>query len=472
MAAPQKHVRKVRWYQKNLFDFMTGGGRRAIVAWHRRAGKDQMALQVCCELAHKEIGNIWYCLPEYSQGRKAIWDSVNPHTGKRRIDEAFPPSLRKRTVDQTMFIELNCGSTWQVIGADSYDSTVGSSPKGIVYSEFALSNPSAWAYHKPILEENNGWAMFISTPRGKNHFHDMFRYAETNPDWFAERLTIEDTRALTDAQLLGFLKEYESLYGEDAGAAIFQQEYFCDFNAALPGAFYAREIARLRNTSRIQDFDHIENQPVHRAWDIGVKDDTSVWFFQIETRPDGSPRPLILDCYSTSGAGVEHYAEVIHARHEEHDWKHGTDFVPHDAKIMEWGTGRTRVETMRDFNLRPILCPKASKMDGIQAARTTIDLALFHTRTESPGIEALENYRREWSDEMKCFKPNEVHDWSSHLSDAFRYLSLSWKQLPAKIKPKVLPFVQASPGNWRLPPAPNDLIDTNHKGRIDLTGRL
>src|SRR5262245_22239339 len=113
------------------------GGRRAIEIAHRRWGKDEMALLVTAELSQKRVGNYWHCLPEYEQARKAIWTAVNPHTGKRRIDEAFPDVMRKSCSEQEMFIRFTNGSTWQLIGSDRYDRTVGAGPAGIVYSEWA-----------------------------------------------------------------------------------------------------------------------------------------------------------------------------------------------------------------------------------------------------------------------------------------------------------------------------------------------
>ena len=97
-----------------------------------------------------------------------MWESVNPHTGRRRIDEAFPHSIRESTRETDMHIRFVNGSTWQVVGSDSVTSGggIGSSTAGIVFSEYALANPSAWAYYRPILEENNGWACLdLYSPR-------------------------------------------------------------------------------------------------------------------------------------------------------------------------------------------------------------------------------------------------------------------------------------------------------------------
>ena len=435
------HQRRVRWYQTPLYQHIVGvEDCRALEVAHRRWGKDETVLGATNARMHNRVGTYWHCLPEYAQARKAIWTAVNANTGKRRIDEAFPPETRSKTLNDEMFIELKNGATWQCIGSDRYNATVGAGPVFIAYSEWALANPAAWAYHRPMLEENGGGAAFITTPRGKNHAHAMYlRYRKMmaeNPRYFAEISTIHDTGALSPEQLEESLNEYVDLFGEDLGRAQFEQEYECSFNAAILGAFYARELVVVRKEGRIVEVEPVANRPVHRAWDIGVRDDTSIWWFQVV-----GGQVLILDCYSASGAGVDHFAEVIAKRRDAHGWLDGIDFVPHDAKVREWGApgGRSRVETMKLLKLNPELAPDQSKMDGIQAARTTLARCVFHPRTEELGISALEQYRREWDDEKKTFKPNEVHDWTSHLADAFRYLALSWRNAPQIVdKPKII----------------------------------
>jgi hypothetical protein len=297
-----------------------------------------------------------------------------------------------------------------------------------------------------MMRENGGWAAFITTPRGRNHAHAMFMNNRDNPDWFTQQLSIHDTGALSEAELRDVLQtDYISLFGEDIGRAQFEQEYEVSFNAAILGAFYAREMVAVRKEGRIDpELEAIEGRPVHRAWDIGVKDDTSIWWFQVV-----GAQVFILDCYSASGVGLDHYADVVRKRTEEHGWKSGVDFVPHDAKIKEWGSGRTRVETMREFGLNPQLCVNASKMDGINAARQTLARSVFHERCEEQGISALEQYRREWDDDKKAFKASEIHDWSSHLADAFRYLSLSWRIIPEVVEEK---HPVPPPGKFVIPP--------------------
>lgn len=434
---------KPRDYQLPLWRYFQSGGKRAIEIAHRRWGKDDVTLNWTAVAALQRTASYWHCLPEYEQARKAIWNAVNPHTGKRRIDESFPPEIRESKDEQQMFIRFKNGSSWQVIGSDRYNSLVGSGVAGVVFSEWALANPSSWGYIRPMVEENNGWAAFITTPRGRNHAKSMYDMARQNPKWFAELSTVHDTGALSPEQIEESLAEYVALYGEDIGRAQFDQEYLCSFNAAILGAFYAREMATIRAESRIDDIEPIDG-PVHTAWDIGVRDSTAIWWWQVV----GS-QVFILDFYMAHGVGVDHYAEICHSK----PWPRGTDYVPHDAHVKEWGTGRTRIETMQALGLKPHAIPLASKMDGINAARRTLARCVFHPRTEDQGVAALEQYRREWDDEKKTFKASEVHDWTSHAADAFRYLAMAWQQHIPKVvapKPKLQPGQVMLPG----PPAP------------------
>ncbi len=291
-------------------------------------------------------------LPLYSQARKAIWTAVNPHTGRRRIDEAFPPELRENTNDQEMFIRFKSGATWQVVGSDRYNSLVGAGVAGVVFSEWALANPAAWGYIRPMLQENNGWGVFITTPRGKNHAYSMFQHAEHDDGWFAERSTIGLTGALTPEQARQAKAEYISIYGEDVGCAQYEQEYDCSWTAAILGSFYARELSALRNEGRLCTIEAVPGVPVHTSWDIGISDDTALWHFQVV-----GAQILVLGCHAQSGVGLDYYETYMRDIHSQKCWLKGVDFVPHDARAREWTGGRTRIETMMAMGFNPELVP-------------------------------------------------------------------------------------------------------------------
>jgi hypothetical protein len=159
-----------------------------------------------------------------------------------------------------------------------------------------------------------------------------------------------------------------------------------------------------------------------------VRDDTAVIWFQAHA----SGQLLVLDVMAGSQVGVEHHRDEIFKRHAQRGWIHGNDYVPHDAKVKEFGSGRTRVETMQSLGLNPLLVPLAGLEDGINAVRRTLPLCAFHTRCE-PLLAALEQYQREWDDEKRSFGLNPLHNWTSHFADAMRYLSQGWKPAPRRV---------------------------------------
>lgn len=208
-----------------------GKGKRAVLMWPRRHGKDDVCLHLTALQLIKTPGTYWHMLPQYAQARKAIWDAVDAHTGQRRIDRAFPKEIRKSTNESEMKIVFKNGSVWQVCGSDNYDSLVGSGCAGIVFSEYALCKPEAWGYLKPILDENGGWAVFNSTVRGRNHFTDLARYAQNNPDWLYSNVRASNAGVFSQEQLARVKAEYVAQYGKEQGEAIFLQEYENDENA-------------------------------------------------------------------------------------------------------------------------------------------------------------------------------------------------------------------------------------------------
>jgi phage terminase large subunit len=421
------HQFRVRWYQRQFHEALINRTHdRLIAVWHRRAGKDEIVLNAMRELAWKNPGTYWHCFPEQKQARKAIWNGVNGHTGKRRIHEAFPPQIIKRMQDDDMFIELTNGATFQLIGSDRYDSTVGSGPKGIAYSEWALSNPSAWAYHSPMIRETGGFAAFITTPRGNNHAKTMYDRAENNRSWFSQLLTINDTQALGKEDLAEALQEYQDMHGDDLGRAIFEQEYLCSFAGAMVGAYWGAEMSAAEREGRIGKVDIDPRYPVHTAWDLGKAVNNPIWCFQVI-----KGRPRIVDFYRPESDDLADWCKWL----DDRGYK-GTDYVPHDAIHTEWGSGRTRVEILRSLKRKPVRVAMVSVADGINAGRETIKLAQFDAARCELGVEGLKNYRREWDDELKTFREKPVKDWAEHIGSAFRYLALAWREVAKEEPPE------------------------------------
>ena len=205
------------------------------MVWPRRAGKDTLSLSWMAFAAHQAVANYWHLMPEAVQSRKAMWNGINKE-GQRIVDVAFPPEIRENTLDNEMLIKLKCGSTIQFGGSDRYDALVGSNPRGIIMSEYAIANPRAYQFVRPILAENDGWAVFPYTPRGRNHGYDLFEQLTADNNSFAELLTCDDTGHMSDKALTMERKEMSE--------ELFLQEYYCDWNFGLEGAFYAKQMNR------------------------------------------------------------------------------------------------------------------------------------------------------------------------------------------------------------------------------------
>jgi phage terminase large subunit len=412
--------------ETKMFD---GTSKRALMVAHRRWGKDDVALNLAGKASVVRPGAYWHMLPEYEQGRKAIWNAVDAHTGRRRIDMAFPPEWRKRTDDRGMFIEFHWGATWQVVGSDNYKSLVGAGVAGVVLSEWAKAHPGALGYLSPMLVENKGWALAITTPEGKNHAWHMLKDWQKEPGYFARVSTIDDTiRQMRAAGLEPSFtledvererRNYHALYGEEAGDALIEQEYWCSFAAAILGAYYGKAMTKADQEGRICQLNVVPGYPINTAWDIGTDDPMAVWVFQV-----GPGWFHIIDYIEGSNVGgFEYFTKWL----AERGYKGGLDFVPHDAKQHEPGAsgGRTRIATLISLGRNPTLCPTHKPIDRINATRRILPHCWFDEERCAIGLECLRSFKQDWDPINRVFLKTPKHDWASHGADAFGHLAVS-----------------------------------------------
>lgn len=401
--------------------YLEAGGKRLVEVWHRRAGKDDIALHWTAKAAMIKPGNYWHMLPEYSHGRRALWEAVNPHTGKKRIDEAFPLEIRKGKANETgMRIELISGSVWHIVGSDNYDALVGSPPVGVVFSEWAIADARAWGFIEPILEENGGWAIFPYTPRGNNHGKKMFDHAKKTDGWFASKLTTADTDVFNVEQLARIKAGLINLYGDTEGAALYEQEYNCSFEGCVPGAYYSKQMAEARAEGRIGVVPWDRSLEVDTFWDLGLNDSMSIWFVQ----PVGKEFRVI-DYYENTGFGFEHYAKIL----KDKDYAYGNHYMPHDVDTRELSSGeiaKPRREVAEGLGIRPIeKVDRARNMDiiinvHIPAVRMMLPFCRFDEKKCARGISALEGYRAKYDEGKKILSNRPDHTWESNGADAFR----------------------------------------------------
>ena len=400
-----------RAHQEEFWDYFELSGLRGVAVAHRRFGKDDIALNWAAVAAHKRVGSYWHAVPLQVQARKAIWNAVDEETGVRRIDQAFPESIRATTNEQEMFIRFTCGSTWKVVGSDNYNALVGSPPIGVTLSEWALADPAAWVYLSPILEKNGGWASFIYTPRGRNHGYSFWRLSQSTPGWFGIRKRADETGVFTSAQLDRVKAELQSLYGEEDGENLFQQEYMVSFDVAIMGSYYGRIIARLEQANRITSVPYNPNYQVETSWDLGLDDATSIWFFQQIGR-----EVRVIDHYNVRNRSLLDIASDLNRM----PYNYAEHYCPHDIDVRELTHARTRKETLERNGIRPVrACPRTGPAERINATRQFLPLCVFDADKCAKGLEALRSYHVDYDDKAKTPRQTPKHDWSSHDADSF-----------------------------------------------------
>ena len=385
---------------------MEGGCKRAVAVWHRRAGKDAVGLHWASVSAVKRIGIYWHMLPTIAQGRKVVWDG-RTKDGSKTMD-AWPEELVAHRRNDEMKLELKNSSIWQVVGSDNYDSLVGGNPIGVVFSEYSLSDPAAWDFIRPILAENDGWAIFLYTPRGRNHGWDLYQTAQKTLSWHCSRLPLDETEAFS-------MDAVDEERGAGMSEEMIQQEFFCSFEAPLFGAYYAAEMLKVDSDDRIGNVAYDAAVPCETWWDLGIGDAPSIWFAQRVGK-----EIHLIDYYESSGEALSHYVKAV----KDREYIYSDHVFPHDVKARELIAGKSRQEVLKTLGLEPCIVKDHRVDDRINAARLMLSRCWFDATKCERGIEALRQYRKEYDEKRRTFKPRPVHDWASHGADAFGYGSL------------------------------------------------
>ena len=419
-----------RKYQQLLWSYMETkegekpipegeGGKRAVAVWHRRAGKDVLAINLVATKVFERVGVYWHLLPTYKQGRAIVWNGFT-REGRKFLDhfprEIVKPGGKNKT---EMSVEFINGSRYQVVGTDDVDSLVGTNPVGVIFSEYSLQDPGAWNYLRPILAENGGWALFIYTMRGKNHGYQMLEMARKNTKWFHQVLVAGDagtqrddgTPVISDRQIQD---ERESGMPEE----MIQQEFFCSADAPLAGAYYGAQMTRLDSLHRITTVAWEPRLPVDTSWDLGIDDEMVVWFFQ-----DYSGEVRVIDHVKLSGESLLYFIRILRGRVDGYermgDYEYRNHFAPHDIEVRELGTGKSRIQVAKEHGLKFTVVHKHEVEDRIEVVRQSLPMCWFDTDRCDRGVQALKSYRKEWDEKNKCYRSRPLHDWSSHDADAF-----------------------------------------------------
>jgi len=389
--------------------------RFVVAVLHRRAGKTVSAINHLIREAIK-CGNtsprFAYVAPTYTQAKRVAWDYLLQYT---------EPLERTANISE-LRVDFY-GARISLYGADNPDSLRGIYLDGVVLDEVGDMNPKIWnEILRPALSDRRGWALFIGTPKGANHFKDLRDRAETEEGWALLEFRASQTGILPIEELDAARKEM----GEDK----YMQEFECSFSAAVEGSYYGAIINGLP-IERFTEFARDDLLKTYTAWDLGVGDSTAIWVAQVMGK-----EVRLIDYYENHGVGLDNYVRWI----KDNNYEKAEHILPHDVEVRELGTGRSRKEVLQELGLSITVCPRLSVDDGIQAARRILPDCWFHPKARH-GLDCLRNYRREYDEKRNVYYDKPLHDFSSHGADAFRYLAVgmsttsTWsKPLPQNIK--------------------------------------
>jgi hypothetical protein len=389
---PREHQLKVH----ELLD----GKRFAVVVAHRRFGKTVAALNHLIReavLNEKETPRYAYIAPTYGQAKRVAWDYLVKYTtplgGTNNISELRVDFWGRRI---------------QLYGSDNPDSLRGQFFDGVIIDEVGDQNPKIWTdIVRPALTDRKGWCLFIGTPKGHNHFKELRDRAEKEEGWGLLEFKASETGVVDETEL----KAAKNEMGEDK----YRQEFECSFDAAVEGSYYGQILNELEDKKHMQEIPREEISRTFTAWDLGMGDSTSIWVAQLV-----GTEVRLLDYYENHGVGLDHYVKWI----KDNDYLKAEHILPHDVRVRELGTGKSRLEMLEESGLQVKIAPRMGLDDGIQAVRRLLPRCWFNVPKVQIGLNCLRNYRRDYDEKRKIFYERPLHDWSSHGSDSFRYLAL------------------------------------------------
>lgn len=409
-----------RPYQFPLLRAFDNGIKRAFIVFHRRAGKDKTCINVMIREAKKRVGAYYYLIPRKDQVRKALWDGRDA-SGMKFLDH-IPDEMIERKHEQEMKIFMKNGSIISFDGTDDYDKFRSTNPVGNVFSEFAFMHPKVWPTISPILTQNKGWALFNTTPHGRNHAHEMIERVKGDPKWFVQIVTAYDSldeqgnRYVTDEMI-----EEER---KNMPESEIQREYFCSFDTVSDAYFYMDEMIRAEQESRIGKVPYDPTCSVNTYWDLGSGfGGTGIWFQQTSGRAIH-----MIDYEEDFGKGFDHYVGIL----DKKGYRYGRHHFPHDIgdeKRIEMGSGRSLWEVAQQHlgSEKVVRIGKMPVGDGVNAVKLLLPMMWFDEQGCSLGIHALKNYKRMYDKRYDQYLETPVHDWASRAADGLRYVAVGYR---------------------------------------------
>jgi hypothetical protein len=378
----------------------------SVILTHRQFGKTVFAVNHLIKDAcinTQRAARYAYIAPYRNQAKAIAFDYLKYYT------RAIPGVS---TNESELRVDLPNDSRINLYGADNENALRGIYLDGVVLDEYAQISPKLFGeVISPTLSSRDGWTIFMGTPNGMNHFYDLWKMAQSDPEWYTAMFKASDTGILSQK----YLDAARKVMTEEQYA----QELECSFTASAAGAYYAKQMQEAYADGRVTKVDWVPSLPVYTFWDLGMADSTSIWFVQ-----KAGSEVHIIDFYENDGVGIEHYIGILATKPYIYGINAG-HWAPHDIEVRELGTGKSRLEVARSLGLPFNIVPNIGVQDGINAARSLLYKCWFDRKNCDKGIKALETYQKVWDAKGDIWKERPLHNWASHGADAFRYMAVA-----------------------------------------------
>jgi len=286
--------------QKLIYD---SSARFKVICAGRRFGKSELSILSMMYFALlKPASKVVYFAPTITQARDIVWNNLKTYTKKAGIWAGDPNESRMEIPIKNIDGKGNVLPTISVIwlrGTENIESARGNRIDFLVADEVASMRNWGYIWNdvlRPTLTDTKGQAMFISTPKGFNHFYDLFNKSKTDEDYESFRFTTYDNPFIPKDEIEKAKLEIDT--------DTFKQEYMAEFVSVSGQVYKDFDVVR---QFKVVDYDpHLE---VHVSMDFGVNDPTAIIWIQSF---GGEFR--VIDYHEESNSNIDYFSALIKAK--------------------------------------------------------------------------------------------------------------------------------------------------------------
>ena len=394
--------------------------RYAVLLCHRRAGKSFSTLNdiIVRALTPSPDGlrqQFAMMAPTQTQARTIAWQYLKEQTA------CFAKCKGYKSLEQHLTVVLpdptdtnKPGTTIMLVGAENAERLRGLYLNGIVIDEAAdIPDFVVTQIIRPALADRQGWLTISGTVKSVDDY--LWRSYE-----LAQKLPLLWFHLNIKASESGILPQHEL---DDLKASMSEEAYRVEFENDVHAATTGRIFLQYLNPQQVTrvPYDPAGSAPI-TAWDLGMSDSTAIWVAQVCGR-----EIHILNHYEATGQSLDHYVDWL--RKLPYAKRFGAHLLPHDSRVRELGSGKSRLEILRDMGLRNLkVVPKLPKDQQIEAGRLLLPKCWFNEETTADGRKALRNYSFQFDPRKQVFSLAPLHDAHSNSSDAWQILAVGMKK--------------------------------------------